>query len=341
MIKDLAAHFSSKAVRYVRRTENPEEFAEIEKAKEEINAIFSEVGEDFLIEENKLLKVSRKRIMQIQEDEDEDDESKKDGKPICNFFIIPKYRLRVFDDEQQRFKEAGLSIGAYVRINWHTYKYIELDLLNETLAGSKWINPNYLDYDYYLYRDSLYPYLLRSIWLSTRYLDDDERVLFDDSIGWVDEFFGRRESGYFHYRKDGQFAMWKSAEDPKITMDQMTYRSIVFLKSIKGLIDKSKLLPMNDSSRLQEGMIGWEDDSKWGIKFDIVKSHTTEEIKRSGKNFKVDSQLYAHLHKMGILEVEGDELKFRPDKKLSNGKRAFVLDKARLEEFLSENEIYL
>ncbi|CAG7644902.1 hypothetical protein PAESOLCIP111_04841 [Paenibacillus solanacearum] len=341
MINDLAAHFSSKAVRYVRRIENPKEFAKIKKAKKEINAIFSEVGEDFLIEENKLLKVSRKRIMQIQEDEDEDEESKKDGKPICNFFIIPQYRLRVFDDEQQRFKEAGLSIRVYARINWHTYKYIELDLLNETLAGIKWINPNYLDYDYYLYRGSQYPYLLRSIWLSTRLLsEDDDKVLFDDRIGWIDEFFGRTESGYFHYMKDGQIAMWKSEDDPKKTIDQMTYRAVVFLKSIKGLIDKSSLLPMSDSSRLQEGIIGWQDDSKWAIKFDIVKTHTTEEIKRSGNSFKVDSKLYAHLHKLGILEVEG-EAKPRPDKKLSNGKRAFVLDKIRLEEFISEHEIYL
>lgn len=345
MIKDLAAHFSLKSVRYVRRKDDPKEFSKIEEIKDEINAIFSEVGEDFLIEGNKIMKVSRKRIMQIQEDEEEDDDraaSNKDRKPICNFFVIPIYRLRVFDHEQQRFREAGLNIRAYTRINWHTYKYIELDLMNETLTGSKWINPDYLDYDYYLYRGSLYPYLLRSIWLSTRILkEDDEKVLFDDHVGWVEEFFGRRDSGYFHYMKHGQIEMWKSAEEPKKSLDQATYRAIVYLKSIRGLIEKSNFLPMDDPSTIQEGTIGWEDDINWAIKFDIVKKHTSEEIKRSGENFKINTDLYIYLYKMGVLEIEGDEEKFRPDKKIGKSKRAFTLDKARFQEFLSEYENYL
>lgn len=102
-------------------------------------------------------------------------------------------------------------------------------MLNETLANSKWIDPNFLDYDFYLYKDSLYSYLLRAIRLATRLIDDDdEKVIFNDEIGWVDNFYGRDNSGYLRYIKDSRGYKWMESEDRPIEIDPMKFNAVIF-----------------------------------------------------------------------------------------------------------------
>lgn len=343
---DWRSRFSVKTIRYIRRKQDTKEFTELKEMIQEANAIFSEMCEDFLIEDDKLKRVSRKRIDQTKEEADGEDgipvggkESITQGTFICNFFVLPIERLRVFDKERQAFVEVGLSIHVYTRINYKTYKCVELDLLNDIMANSKWIDPNFLDYDYYLYKEALYAYLLRAIRLSTRLMDeDDESVFFDDGVGWVDQYFGRTDSGYIHYMKDWQIYKWKESEEEKIKLDPMTYRAMVLLKTIRELIDKSQFLKIDDYSKLQENTIGWEDDSKWAIDYKIVRDYSKEEIKKTG-NFKIDKKIYKFLFEKGILAIEGSEDDFRPDTKFGmKNIRGFVLDKARFQEFIAEYE---
>ncbi|MNI28908.1 hypothetical protein D3C73_827110 [compost metagenome] len=351
MVNDVGIHCSEKYVHYINRKKKRVEFIRVEEAVSEMNAIFSEMSEDFLIEDHKMVKVARKRINQakseIEKSEETNSEERREGKGtlqsafICNFFIVPMYRLRVYDLQQNKLKEVGLSIKVFTRMNKKLYKCVELDLLNETLANSKWIDPNYLDYDFYLYKENLYPYLLRAIRLSTRLLeDDDEKVIFNDEIGWVDNFFGRDKSGYLQYIKDFRGYKWMESEDMPIEIDPIKFNTVVFLKAVQGLIHKSEFLEMDSSSKLQEGFIGWENETTWAITFGLVKSHVASEVKKAGRNFKIDSKFYAFLYKQGILFIDGDvEGDFRPNKKFGNGnKRAFVLDKMRFHEFLEENQ---
>lgn len=178
MVNDVGIHCSEKYVQYINRKKNEEAFERIEETMAEMNAIFSEMSEDFLIEDHKMMKVTRKRINQARDeieniDEPEEKKSRGQGTFICNFFVVPTNRLRVYD-LQKKTTEVGLNVKIYTRINKKEYKCIELDLLNETLANSKWIDPNYLDYDFYLYKENFYPYLLRAIRLATRLLEDDD-----------------------------------------------------------------------------------------------------------------------------------------------------------------------
>lgn len=350
MVNDVGIYCSEKYVHYINRKRNERQYEWVEATIAEMNAIFSEMCEDFLIEDHKMLKVARKRINQAK-DEIESEDTKSGGNQegkgakgalICNFFVIPINRLRVYDLQKHKFTEVGLNIKVFTKIGKRTYKCVELDLLNETLANSKWIDPNYLDYDFYLYKENFYPYLLRAIRLATRVMeDDDEKVIFNNDIGWVDGFWqGSISDSNIYYLKNGLIHKWVEAEDKTIEIDPLKFNAILFLKAVKGVIDKSKFFAMDDTSKLQDDFIGWEDESKWAIKYTLIKSQAVSELKRTGKNFKIDSKLYAFLFRQGILSIDGDvEEEFRADTKFGNGnKRAFVLDKARLHEFLTENE---
>ncbi|WP_340010983.1 hypothetical protein MHI32_22960 [Paenibacillus sp. FSL H7-0690] len=350
MVNDVGIHCSEKYVHYINRKKNPRGFERIEETIAEMNAVFSEMSEDFLIEDHKMMKVARKRINQAKgeiESEETKWAEKREGKEtargafICNFFVVPINRLRVYDLQKQKTTEVGLNVKVYTRINKKEYKCIELDLLNETLANSKWIDPNFLDYDLYLYRENLYAYLLRAIRLATRLLeDDDEKVIFNDEIGWVNYFWGVDEDGYVCYMKEKQPLKWKESEIKEIEIDPMKVNAITFLKVVQKLIDDSKFQPMNDSSKLKDGIIGWESTVSWAIKFDELKSYVKEAVKRSSRNFKIDKKLYAFLNNQGILTIEGHvEERFRPDTKFGKGnERAFVLDKKRFKEYLDENK---
>ncbi|ASA23380.1 hypothetical protein [Paenibacillus donghaensis] len=350
MVNDVGIHCSEKYVYYINRKKNPEEFRRVEETMGVMNAIFSEMSEDFLIEDHKMMKVVRKRINQARdeiENIDEPNSEVKKGKGltqgafICNFFVVPINRLRVYDLQKQKTTEVGLNVKVYTRINKKEYKCIQLDLLNETLANSKWIDPNYLDYDFFLYRENIYPYLLRAIRLATRLLDDDDaKVIFNDEIGWVDNFYGRDNSGYLRYIKDSRGYKWMESEDMSIEIDPMKFNAVIFLNAVQGLIHKSEFLEMDNSSKLQEDFIGWENENIWAIKYSLIKPHVTNELKRTGRNFKIDNKLYAFLFKQGILSIEGDvEGVFRPDAKIgSANKRALVLDKMRFHEFIEENQ---
>lgn len=350
MVNDVSIHCSEKYVHYINRKKNPKEFEGIEETVAEMNAIFSEMSEDFLIEDHKMMKVARKRINQakneIESVETKSDE-KRDGKEtargafICNFFVVPTNRLRVYDLQKQKTTEVGLNVKVYTRINKKVYKCIELDLLNETLASSKWIDPNFLDYDLYLYRENLYTYLLRAIRLATRLLDGDEqKVIFNDEVGWVDYFWGvDEENGYIRCMKGNQYIEWTESENKTTEIDPMKLNAITYLKFVQKFIDESKFQSMNDTSKLEEDFIGRESSLNWAIKFDKLKSYVKEAVKRSGRSFKIDKELYAFLNNQGILVVEGNvEGKFRPDTKFGKGnERAFVLDKKRFKEYLDEN----
>ncbi|WP_339281307.1 hypothetical protein NST94_22230 [Paenibacillus sp. FSL H8-0282] len=350
MVNDVGIHCSKKYVHYINRKKNREGFERIEETLAEMNAIFSEMCEDFLVKDDKMMKVARKRINQAKnemESEETKSDERREGKEttrgafICNFFVVPTNCLRVYDLQKQKTTEVGLNVKVYTRINKKEYKCIELDLLNETLANSKWIDPNFLDYDFYLYKDSLYSYLLRAIRLATRLIDDDdEKVIFNDEIGWVDNFYGRDNSGYLRYIKDSRGYKWMESEDRPIEIDPMKFNAVIFLNSVQGLIHKSEFLNMDNNSKLQEGFIGWRDENIWAIKYSLIKPHVTNELKRTGRNFKIDNKLYAFLFKQGILFIDGDiEGDFRPDKKIGNSNnRAFVLDKIRFREFLEENQ---
>ncbi|ULO08973.1 hypothetical protein H1230_09485 [Paenibacillus sp. 19GGS1-52] len=351
MVNDVGIHCSEKYVHYINRKRNPREFEWIGDTIAEMNAIFSEMCEDFLVKDDKMMKVARKRINQAKGEtentEETNSDEKREGKQteqgafICNFLVIPTNRLRVYDLQKKKITEVGLNIKVYTRISKRTYKCVELDLLNETMANSKWIDPNYLDYDFYLYKENLYPYLLRSIRLATRLLeDDDAKVIFNDEIGWVDGFWRGDVSGNLRYLKNDLIHILKESEEKKIEIDPIKFNAIVFLKAVQGVIDKSKFLEMGSNLKLQEDFIGWENETIWAIKYSLIKSQAEIELKRTGRNFKIDPKLYAFLFRQGILSIEGDvEEVFRPDIKFGNGnKRAFVLDKARVHEFLVENQ---
>jgi hypothetical protein len=350
MVNEVGIHCSEKYVHYINRKKHPKQFEWIEETVAEMNAVFSEMCEDFLIEDHKLMKVARKRINQTKgekESEETNVDEKREGKQaarsafICNFFVVPINRLRSYDLQKQKTTEVGLNVKVYIRISKKEYKCIELDLLNETLANSKWIDPNFLDYDLYLYKENLYVYLLRAIRLATRLLeDDDEKVIFNDEIGWVDYFWGVDDDGYICYMKEKQPLKWKESEVKEVEIDPTKVNAISFLKVVKKLIDSSEFEPMNDTSKLKEGTFGWESAQSWAIKFDELKSYVKEAVKRSGRNFKIDKKLYAFLNNQGILVIEGSmESKFRPDTKFGKGnERAFVLDKKRFKEYLDENQ---
>lgn len=134
---------------YINRKKNREGFERIEETLAEMNAIFSEMCEDFLVKDDKMMKVARKRINQAKnemESEETKSDERREGKEttrgafICNFFVVPTNRLRVYDLQKQKTTEVGLNVKVYTRINKKEYKCIELDLLNETLANSKWID---------------------------------------------------------------------------------------------------------------------------------------------------------------------------------------------------------
>lgn len=350
MIKDLGIHCSEKRVYYIKRKRDSREFKQLEKNIANMNAVFSEMCEVFLIEDDKLMKVRRSRIDQTRIERHDDEISTKE-KPgnrallqgalyISNFVIVPTNRLRVYDLSEQKKQEVGLSVKVYTRISKRSYKCIELNLLNETLANSKWINPDYLDYDFYLYKGSLYNYLLRSLQLATRLLKkEDEKVIFSDEVGWVDYFYGRDTSGIIRYSKNNTFYTWVELEGSTMA-DRNMFEAIFFLESIRELINKSKFLEWGDKSDLSEGFIGWENNDTWAINYKLLNSHIKDVLESSGHNFKVDSNLYKFLFRQGILSIDGDiDGAFRPNKKFGNGnKRAFVLNKRRFHNFLSDHQ---
>lgn len=350
MDKDsLSFHCSVKSVRLLKRKKHPDSFKGIKDAINELNAIFSEMCEDFLIEDDKMMRVNRKKIKQINEEpEDKDGVSAvrekgakiTQGSLICNFFIIPTDRLRVFDMHEQKYEEVGLSIKVYSRVNKKVYKCISLDLLNETLANSKWIDPNFLDYDFYLYKESLYPLLLRALRLSTRLLDDDDaKTIFDTEIGWVDDLYRKEDESGYYYLKDNRYVLWSEPEGVKIAIEPLTLKAVVFLKALQEVIEKSNFLEMGDKSKLQEGFIGWEDESKWAIEPGIVEADVKKMIKRTGRNFEIDKDLFVFLYDHGVLEMKEESRSLRSKTKFGNGnKRAYVFDKSRFCEYLIENE---
>ncbi|MEK4994415.1 hypothetical protein [Paenibacillus sp. FSL H7-0918] len=352
MINDVGIHCSEKYVHYTERKINEREYEWIKATVAEMNAIFSEMCEDFLIKDHKMLKVSRKRINQAK-DEIESVETKsgrsQEGKGakdalIGNFFVVPINRLRVYDLHTRKFTEVGLNIKVFTKIGKRIYKCVELDLLNETLATSKWINPNYLDYDFYLYKESLYPYLLRAIRLATRLLDDDdEKIIFNDELGWVDGIWRGSVSGNLHYLKNGLIRIWEETEDTCIEIDPIKFNAILFLKAVQEFINKSKFLTMDDPTKPEGDFIGWEDEKRWAIKYGLIKSQAVSELKRKGTYFKIDSKLHAFLFRQGVLSIEGDvDNNPRADTKFGNGtNRAFVLNKVQLHEFLTENEQFI
>ncbi|WP_424768324.1 hypothetical protein [Paenibacillus sp. sgz302251] len=362
MIKDVGIHCSVKHVTYIDREWYDKEFVRLKETIDEMNAIFSEMCEDFLIKGGKMLKVSRKRIDQNRKDkrvnneeltpEQKQENNRVEGKRklqgtyIGNFFVVPIERLRIFDIQEHKRTEVGLRIKVYTRMNKKKYKCVELDLLNETLANPKWIDPNFLDYDFYLYRDNLYPYLLRAIKLATRLLEeDDEKLIFNDAVGWV-ERLRVHEDGSVGYLKDDGYSIWSESGIVKTELDPMKLDVVKFLKAVRNYANKSQFLMIDDkmdvNADLQEEFVGWENETKWFFDYVRLKSSVTNILQQSGEmDFTLDKPFYVFLSMHGILDNEGKEEKnFRPDKKIpkSKNQRAFTLDKSRVDEFLLKNQ---
>lgn len=125
---------------YINRKKNREGFERIEETLAEMNAIFSEMCEDFLVKDDKMMKVARKRINQAKnemESEETKSDERREGKEttrgafICNFFVVPTNRLRVYDLQKQKTTEVGLNVKVYTRINKKNISVLNLTCLTK------------------------------------------------------------------------------------------------------------------------------------------------------------------------------------------------------------------
>lgn len=289
------------------------EFKKIGKKLRKLNAIFSEMNEDFSVHRDGYKVFDRKDRAKSEE--------------LANFFVIPSYRLRAEVDG--RIQEIGLELKVYVSENWSSYKCVTKKLTNEMLEKPDWISADALDYEYILKNKKKYKFLLNAIKLSTRAIKEDKvKYYYNSSKGWVEE------SDYNLYK-------WINKQT-EVQIDNQLLKPALFVQAIKTFLKDSKLHDNKDTKKLGQGYIGWRHNDNVNIEYSVAKEWFEDYFTKKSADLSFNPDSLEELRILKIVNANKEKDKYRFDKKITFKDKSHVrtleINIGNLEEFVQAHE---
>lgn len=288
------------------------EFKKLGKKLRKLNAIFSEMNENFSVDRYGYKVFDRKAKAKSEE--------------LSNFFVIPSYRLRAEVDG--RIQEIGLELKVYVSENWSSYKCVTKKLTNEMLEKPYWISADTLDYEYILKNEKKYSLLLNAIKLSTRATKKDRVKYYFESKGWIEE------SDYNLYRSINKLT--------EIPIDSKLLKPALFAQAIKILLKDSKLHDNRGTNQLEQGYIGWKQNDNVNIEYSVAKEWFEGYFSRKSLDLSFETDTLEELRILKIVSANKEAGKYRFDKKITfkdkSSVRTLEINVRSLEEFVQAHE---
>ncbi|MNM86639.1 hypothetical protein D3C81_987980 [compost metagenome] len=243
----------------------------------------------------------------------------------------------MYFDDGEKIHVAGMAVELYSQLSDEKYKRIHINLSDEAIEKGNWLNNDFIDRDFFVYKSDLYRYLRIAIKLSSRILKKEAKKVYYDGEWLEDEdavdhiIDSQHEREIHSIRNSG-------IENESDFIEKELKDAIQFLEAQRLYINHIKLFPFPEKPSDEMNGYGWEDESYYYLIYKDTWSWIRAYFNRNRIKLQTKAKELDHyLIEAAVFESNEERNNLqRADQNIRGlDKRVFMINKARFNEFLS------